>query len=168
MRIDYTNTFFHAEPRLDIAAADVERYGPCDFLIATDVFEHVTPPVSRAFDNAYRLLKPGGKLIFSVPYSLDAETVEHFADLHDWRIEPRDDGWRLVNRARDGTVTTHDDLVFHGGPGATLEMRLFSRSALEREFARAGFARVRIADETYLPFGIHWPEPWSVPMVAYR
>jgi hypothetical protein len=46
-------------------------------------------------------------------------------------------------------------------------MRLFSREALEREFSEAGFARVRIAAEPYLPFGIHWPEPWSVPMVAY-
>jgi hypothetical protein len=46
-------------------------------------------------------------------------------------------------------------------------MRLFSQSGLEREFARAGFARVRVAAEPYLPFGIQWPEPFSVPMVAY-
>ena len=58
-------------------------------------------------------------------------------------------------------------IVFHGGPGSTLEMRVFSRAALEREFRDAGFARVRVANEPYLPFGIHWPEPWSVPMVAY-
>jgi SAM-dependent methyltransferase len=167
-RLDYTNTFLHAEPRLDIAAADVGRYGGCDFIIASDVFEHVATPVSRAFETAHRLLKPGGKLIFSVPFTLDAETVEHFADLHDWRIERRGHGWHLVNRAADGAVTTHDNLVFHKGPGAALEMRHFSRSALERDFARAGFARVRIAEEPYLPFGIHWPVPWSVPMVAYR
>jgi len=39
---------------------------------------------------------------------------------------------------------------------------------LEREFAQAGFSRVRIASEAYLPFGIHWEHPWSLPMVAYR
>jgi SAM-dependent methyltransferase len=167
-RLDYVNTFLHVKPRLDIAASDVERYGGCDFIIASDVFEHVATPVSRAFENAYRLLKPGGKLIFSAPFTLDAETVEHFAGLHDWRVERRDGGWRLVNRAADGTVTTHGNLVFHKGRGAALEMRYFSRAALERDFARAGFARVRIADEPYLPFGIHWPVPWSVPMVAYR
>ena len=27
--------------------------------------------------------------------------------------------------------------------------------------------QVRLAAEPYLPFGIHWPEPWSVPFVAY-
>jgi hypothetical protein len=47
-------------------------------------------------------------------------------------------------------------------------MRLFSQAGLLREFERAGFARVRIAAEPYLPFGIHWPEPFSVPLVAYR
>jgi hypothetical protein len=26
---------------------------------------------------------------------------------------------------------------------------------------------MRIAAEPYLPFGIHWQFPWSVPMVAY-
>ena len=47
-------------------------------------------------------------------------------------------------------------------------MRVFSRDGLMREFASAGFSRVRIAAESYLQFGIHWPEPWSVPLVAYR
>ena len=78
-----------------------------------------------------------------------------------------DGAWTLTNRTRDGEMQTFTDLVFHGGPGSTLEMRLFSREALEREFKDAGFARIRIAAEPYLPFGIHWPEPWSVPMVAY-
>jgi hypothetical protein len=36
-RLDYTNTFFDAEPRLDIVDADIERYGRCDFIIASDV-----------------------------------------------------------------------------------------------------------------------------------
>jgi hypothetical protein len=58
-------------------------------------------------------------------------------------------------------------VVFHGGAGTTLEMRLFSRAALEREFAAAGFARMRVADEAFPAHGIVWPEPWSVPMVAY-
>jgi SAM-dependent methyltransferase len=166
----YIKRFFHTEPRLDIADTDVdvERYGGCDFIVASDVFEHVAPPVSRAFVNARRLLKPGGRLIFTVPFTLDGDTVEHFTDLHDWRVDEHQGRWRLTNRAVDGRVTHYDDLVFHGGPGTTLEMRVFSRDGLLREFERAGFTRVRIAAEPYLPFGIHWPEPWSVPLVAYR
>ena len=163
---DYENTYFHAEPRLDITAIDAARRGRYDFLIASDVFEHVAPPVSRAFDNALALLKPGGLFVMTVPYSLDEETVEHFPDLHDWSLEREGGAWTIANRTTDGRTQRFADLAFHGGPGATLERRLFSRDALLREFARAGFGRVRVADEPYLPFGILWREPWSVPLVA--
>ncbi len=166
-KFDYENTFYHTEPRLDIADVDAARVGRYDFLIASDVFEHVVPPVARAFANARRMLKRGGKFIFTVPFTLEADTREHFPELHDWSLAEEDGRWTLANRTRDGREQRFTDLVFHGGPGSTLEMRVFSRAALEREFAAAGFARVRIANEPYLPFGIHWPEPWSVPMVAY-
>ena len=164
---DYENTQYHEAPRLDITAVPPERTGRYDFVVASDVFEHVLPPVARAFAGARALLRPGGVFVLTVPFSLDDETREHFPELHDWRLEPRDGGYRLRNVTADGRVQTFDDLVFHGGPGSTLEMRLFSRAALERELAAAGFGRVRIAAEPCPRFGIEWPEPWSVPMVAH-
>jgi SAM-dependent methyltransferase len=166
-KLGYTNTFFHCEPRLDIGAASIQLSARYDFIIASDVFEHVAPPVSRAFANARRLLKPHGVFIFSVPYTLEPETREHFPELHDYKLVESGGAWRLENRTVDGRAQVYTDLVFHGGPGSTLEMRLFSRSGLIREFAEAGFAGVRIADEPHLDHGIVWPEPWSVPMVAY-
>ena len=165
-RLDYRNTFFHAEPKLDISAVPPELSARYDFLIASDVFEHVAPPVSRAFVNARRLLKPDGVFVFSVPFSLAPETVEHFPELHDYRLVHADGAWRLENRTADGRRQSFTDLVFHGGPGSTLEMRLFSRVALEREFAAAGFVGTRFVDEPYLPYGIVWPEPWSLPVVT--
>jgi len=166
-KLGYTNTFFHMEPRLDIAAIPEELAARYDFVIASEVFEHVAPPVSRAFINARRLLKPRGVLIFSVPYSLEPETREHYPELHDYRILETDGSWRLENRTIDGRTQVFSDLVFHGGPGSTLEMRLFSRDGLMREFANAGFARCRVANEPASAYGIVWPEPWSIPMVAY-
>lgn len=166
-KFDYTNTYFHTEPRLNIADVDPARAAEFDFIIASDVFEHVTPPVSMAFANARRLLKRGGALIFSVPFSLEAETLEHFPLLHEFSISETPDGWRLFNRDADGRMHVHDDLVFHGGPGSTLEMRHFSRAGLEREFASAGFSRMRIAEDACPEFGISWSAPWSVPIVAY-
>jgi SAM-dependent methyltransferase len=166
-KFSYENTFYHTEPRLDIADIDETRVGRYDFLIASDVFEHVAPPVARAFANARRMLKPTGKLIFTVPFTLANDTLEHYPELFDWSMAEHEGSWTLTNRTREGHEQKFTDLVFHGGPGSTLEMRLFSRAALERQFREAGFARVRIAAEPYLPFGIHWPEPWSVPMVAY-
>lgn len=56
---------------------------------------------------------------------------------------------------------------FRADRGHALEMRLFSRAALLRELADAGFARSRVADEDWIDYGIAWPEPFSVPIVAY-
>lgn len=58
------------------------------------------------------------------------------------------------------------NLVFHGGPGRTLEMRLFSQAGLMQQFAAAGFGSYRIASEPCPAHGTVWPEPWSVPIVA--
>jgi SAM-dependent methyltransferase len=166
-KLDYTNTFFHQEPRLDITAPPEELTGRYDFILASDVFEHVAPPVSRSFASARRLLKPQGVLIFTVPYSLEPETREHFPELYDYRLIELDGSWRLENRTADGRKQVFTDLCFHGGPGSTLEMRLFSRSGLVRDFAAARFAGVRIADKAWPEYGIVWAEPWSLPMVGY-
>jgi len=166
-KLAYTNTWFHRKPRLDIANAPTEWSGRFDFLLASDVFEHVVPPVATAFAHARRILKPGGVLVCTVPFSLDADTVEHFPELHDFRIVEEHGTWVLHNRTTDGRAQTFDHLVFHGGPGSTLEMRVFSLAGLEHAFAAAGFRRVRIGAEPYMPFGIVWPDPWSVPLVAY-
>jgi SAM-dependent methyltransferase len=162
----YTNTHFDANPMLDIANVPPGHDSCYDFMIASDVFEHVAPPVARAFSNTRRMLKPGGVLIFSVPFMLTADTIEHFPELYDYRLIESAEGWRLENRTADGRDQTFTDLVFHGGIGATLEMRQFSLASLEREFAAARFSRMRVA-EAFLAHGIFWPEPWSVPMVAY-
>jgi SAM-dependent methyltransferase len=164
---EYENTFFHTSPRLDILDVPGDRLGRYDFVVASDVFEHITPPVQRGFDNARALLRPGGVFIFTVPFTLADDTLEHFPELHDWRVEERDGRFDLVNTTADGRVQTFADVVFHGGPGTTLEMRMFSRAALLRHFTAAGFVRTRIADEPCAAFGIAWPHPWSVPIVAY-
>jgi SAM-dependent methyltransferase len=163
----YTNTHFDAKPMLDIANVAPEHDARYEFIIASDVFEHVVPAVARAFTNARRMLKSSGVLIFSVPFMLTDDTIEHFPELHDYQLIESAKGLRLENRTADGRHQTFTDLVFHGGIGATLEMRQFSLTSLEREFAAAGFSHMRVADEISLPYGIYWPEPWSVPMVAY-
>src|SRR6476620_9124807 len=40
-KFDYTNTFYDREPRLDITATNSDRYGTYDFILSTDVFEHI-------------------------------------------------------------------------------------------------------------------------------
>ena len=167
-QMDYTNTFFHAEPHLDITSVPDSLAHQFDFVVSTDVFEHVIAPVYRAFGGVKRLLKPGGALILSVPYVLESDvTIEHFPALHEFSVEKGKDGiYRLFNRRRDGVDEVFDNLIFHGGEGSTLEMRLFSRDSLLRELRDAGFRDVRIVDQPVPEFGIYWHCAWSLPMVA--
>lgn len=43
-----------------------------DFVISLEVFEHV-PEYRRALAECYRVLRPGGSLLFSVPFELESE-----------------------------------------------------------------------------------------------
>ena len=72
----------------------------------------------------------------------------------------------LGNRTRSGAQQIFEDLVFHGGPGSTLEMRVFSRDDLLRHFTNAGFTSPRIYGEAAEQFGIVWDCQWSLPMAA--
>ncbi|MEO7051003.1 MAG: methyltransferase domain-containing protein [Rhodanobacter sp.] len=168
--LSYRNTFYHQKPRLDISHIDAAMESTLDFVIASDVFEHVEPPVSLAFENVRRLLKPDGVFIFSVPYTHPGgeqhPTQEHFPQLHNYEIQRVDGRARMKNITRDGTVEYFDDLVFHGGPGSTLEMRLFSQWSVVRELECAGFHEVTIYSAADLRHGIHWPNKCSVPMAA--
>jgi SAM-dependent methyltransferase len=166
-KFNYTNTYYHQEPKLDVRAIDAKLEGTIDFLIATDVFEHIAPPISTAFENVRRLLKPDGVLIFSVPYSKEGETtLEHFAQLHDYEVLERDGNHILRNVTKDGVEQIFDHLVFHGGIGSTLEMRLFSESSLLREFQQAGFGRVKIYKTPDFDHGVYWQLDWSLPLSA--
>ncbi len=46
-KFDYVNTYFHQEPRLDIASDSIapEQRQVYDFIISSEVFEHIVPPV---------------------------------------------------------------------------------------------------------------------------
>lgn len=167
-KVGYINTYYHQEPRLDITDISPNDFESVDFLLATDVFEHVSPPVSIAFFNAKKMLKPGGSFVFSVPYTLAGENVEHFPELNEFNIKVKDGKKVLINKTKDGRMQEYSDLVFHGSSvgGETLEMRVFSEPGLVRELTQAGFSDVRIMKSPYFEYGIYWPNPWSVPVIA--
>ena len=153
-RFSYRNTFHHKRPRLDIMNPGKEWAGAADFVITSDVLEHVRPPVAEAFRNLHALLRPGGACILTVPYLNEGVTREHFPDLHDYRLIRRGGRRILVNRTREGEAQEFTDLQFHGGTGATLEMRLFARDSLLEHLRDAGFERITIHRESIPEFGI--------------
>jgi SAM-dependent methyltransferase len=168
LKLGYTNTYIHKLPYLDITNPEADWLGRCDFVISSDVFEHVAPPVSRAFVNTLRILKPGGVFVLTVPYVKEGKTLEHFPELHDYRLERRGRQQILVNTSIGGVRQEFSNLVFHGGPGDTLEMRVFSESGVLEELRRAGFEDIRIHSETNKAFGILWQESGSLPISARR
>jgi len=167
-KFDYTNTYFHTEPRLDITRVPNELAAKFDFLISSDVFEHIVSPISAAFENAYKLLKPGGALVLTVPFVPNGATQEHFTDLHQFEIVDDGTKQRLRNVSKHGEIQWFENLVFHGGPGATLEMRLFSYPSLLSELHRAGFDEIRTFQEPVPLFGIPYAGLSSFPITARR
>jgi SAM-dependent methyltransferase len=166
---DYRNTSYTREPRFDITAPPPHEFAAYDFVVSSEVFEHVLPPVEKAFEAAFRLLKPHGVLLLTVPYSLAPNTAEHFGKLHQFGLAQVGDRALLVNRTADGKIEVYEDLVFHfGSSGPALEMREFSETALRAALAAAGFPEVRIHSENDEAFGIIQAEPCSLPIAARR
>src|SRR5262249_10621202 len=158
---DYRNTFFDREPRFDIANPPPEEHGRYDFLISSEVFEHVQPPVERPFANAAALLKPTALLVLTTPYSLETRTARHYPDLHEFGFAQVGGRFVLVNRTRTGQMQVFENPIFHVGcSGDALEMREFAETDLQSLLAGAGFRSVRIYAENYSPFGIVRTENW--------
>jgi tRNA (mo5U34)-methyltransferase len=167
-KLGYTNTFYHQEPYPNITADAPLLEGVNDFVIASDVFEHLPPPVDVAFRNVAKLLKSDGFIVFTAPYGLDAETIEYFPELWKYDLSERGGSSVLRNVTRDGRVQEFTDLVFHGGGGSTLEMRIFSEEAIIRELRGAGFGNVQVLRDAVPEYGIYWKFPFSLPITARK
>ena len=68
----------------------------------------------------------------------------------------------LVNRTRTGELQVFRDLVFHGGEGATLELRVFCFDDLLARIAAAGFAPPLVHREGCGSCGSLPSEDWSL------
>jgi hypothetical protein len=171
-KFSYQNTYYDQEPRLDISAVEIPAHLLAnDFIISSEVFEHVVPPVSRAFENVAKMLKPGGLFILTVPYTNEKETIEHFPDLYDFTLVKDNETFVLRNKTREGVIQEFRNLVFHGGPGSTLEMRAFSENSIIQHLRNAGFHAIkihRVHREPDFAHGVWWPQPWALPISARR
>jgi hypothetical protein len=168
-KFDYTNTYYDREPFLDLTAAHPELYGTHDFILSSDVFEHIPAPIERALEEAIRLLKPGGFLCITVPSTAAGDrTVEYYPELHEYSIVPLAGEYVLINRKKDKSLEIHQDLEFHGGIGATLVMRTFSQKDLARKLRGVGFRAVEFLAQDVEGSGIFFEGTWSRPLMARK
>lgn len=159
-KFDYINTFYHTEPYLDIYNKNhVDRYKNLDFIISSDVFEHIDPypNIQYAFNNLYKMLKNEGFIVFTVPFYY-GEHKEHFPNLYKYEIKKEDSNYILYNTTIDGKFEKFDNLCFHGGPGNILEMRLFSKNSIMTYLEKAGFKDITFHNITkdMNKYGIFW------------
>ncbi|MGD0771327.1 MAG: methyltransferase domain-containing protein [Candidatus Solibacter sp.] len=167
-KFDYRNTFYEREPQFDFSKPHSDLAGTLDFVLSADVLEHVAPPVETALMEVHRLLKPHGFLVATVPCSGDETLREHYPDLHEYRILPLGGAPVLVNRRRDGQLEVMGELAFHGGSGATLEMRQFTVAAVYEKLLAAGFTDLRFFNENVPEWGILFDHDVSQPVVAAK
>ena len=166
-KFDYRNTEYERAPHFDVLHPDEREFGLYDFIVCSEILEHVVAPVDIAFRNLFRLLKPNGVLLMTVPYRPEGAIQEHFGPMDDFGIARVGDRTVVVRRESDGSYSVRDNLVFHGGRGSTLEMRLFSEDGLRQLIATAGFSSVKIYTEDCRDFGILNQKTWSLPLAAH-
>jgi SAM-dependent methyltransferase len=171
-KFDYTNTYYHTSPYLDIHNSDhIRNYTDLDFIISSDVFEHIDPfpSIQFAFNNLYKMLKNGGFLIFSVPFTY-GEHIEHFPRLYDYKIVNDGGNYVLHNKTSDGTIELFHNLCFHGGPGNVLEMRLFSKDSIISFLKNSGFVDIVFYETTadMNKYGIFWSNNHSLIISAKK
>jgi SAM-dependent methyltransferase len=159
-KCNYVNTYYHTQPFLDITDPQDEHIGQYDALISADVFEHVLGHPSNAFRGANKVLKKGGYLILTVPFINKGDHKEHYPGLQNYTAEQVEDGqWVAHLEYTGGLSTTEKKPCFHGGPGKTLEIRLFNRERIEEELFWAGFRNVKVHTQNMPERGINWTPP---------
>ena len=168
-KFDYRNTFYDRPPLLDLMNPPSSEFGKYDFVIASDVLEHVSPPAQTGFPNIRKLLRPGGVAIMTVPYSVEAVgTAERFPQLNQYCVSAIGGRAVLVNRTVAGEFQVFDELVFHLAASPSLEMREFSETGLRELLAELSYGAPRWHGESYESYGIVWPEPWSLPFALRK
>jgi SAM-dependent methyltransferase len=167
-KFDYTNTYYDREPRLDLSESHPQLHGSYDFILLADVMEHIAPPIERALEESWRLLKPYGFLGVTIFCNPADQMREHFPELNEFRIVPLGKSSVLVNRRRDGTLEVREDLIFHGGAGATLEMREFGITELGAKLRAAGFEEIHLLTDNLPRIGILFDQDVSQPLIARK
>lgn len=132
----YTNSFYHQFPRVDITNPPAETLGRFEFIVCSDVLEHVPPPVDVALVGLLQMLKPGGFAVLSVPCQESSDTLEYYPELSTFEFAGEVLHWTDSH----GQTHTDNHPEMHGGAGQTLAFRHWARQDLINRLLRAGFS----------------------------
>jgi hypothetical protein len=130
-RFCYLNTHFHQDPRLDICDRNACLGHPeNDIVICSDIIEHTLCGPFSVIRNLLAMLRPGGSLILTAPsFDMD-DSIEWYGALADYSVEEYDGSRVLRWKNLRGEEFLDRFPIFHGGPGAVVELRLLSHRHL--------------------------------------
>jgi hypothetical protein len=162
-RFDYTNSYYHRFPRLDLTSVEADLHGFFGFVVCSDVLEHIPMHVDTALIGIRDLLAPHGFAVLSVPNGgADFQTKEFYPDLVDWEEHEGFIEWT----DSQGRVHTDRNPEFHGGVGRTLAFRVWGGNDFRRQLLEAGMRIVN--DVPFCPeLGVPPVENHGV-FLAYR
>ena len=141
-RLLYTNTYYQEYPQLDITRPPAILIGQLEFIICSDVLEHVPPPLEPALEGLYACLRPGGIAVVTVPVG-PGTTHEYYPGLVEFELAAGESGGHVLDWI-DTAGARHTDTTpeIHGGGGLTLAFRLLAARDIEARLRTAGFASV--------------------------
>jgi hypothetical protein len=137
-KFDYVNTYYHMGPKLDLTEVDAQWCECAQFVICSDVLEHVPPPTCLALEGLQSIVASGGAAIISIPYTTADTTIEFYPGLERYEVLDNQVVWHDSN----GLQLVDDNPEFHGGAGQTLAFRVWSLARFEEDLISAGFLQI--------------------------
>lgn len=135
-RMSYTNTYYHRYPRLDVLRPPEDLLGELEFVICSNVMEHVEPPHQRGYEGLYAVLRDGGFAVVSIPVFDQPHSFEHYPGMARYELL---DGPAVRWWDQDGVVHLDQDPEMHDGEGLVLAFRRFAPADEAAALERAGF-----------------------------
>jgi SAM-dependent methyltransferase len=134
----YTNSHLDRFPVLDLCQIPDHTRSSVEFVVCSDVLEHVRPPLSEALNGLYSLVKPGGFAVVTVPLHSTQDEAELYKDLVSYEFANKTLLWK------DSMGHDHADSnpTLHEGEGLVLVFRTFSHRSIVSCLLQAGFASV--------------------------
>jgi len=134
----YTNSYFDTFPYLDIRKVPTRAKRQFEFVICSDVLEHIDVDLPKAFAGLRSLLNARGFLVASVPTKKDTPHKDFYPAMKHFSIERDEVHWTDDRGKRH----VDRDPEFHGGRGQNLAFRQFSDESFVHALASAGFAEI--------------------------
>lgn len=150
---------------IDLYKIDFRKHNNYDFIICSEILAHIAgyPGMNIVIHNLHTMLKPGGILILTTPYTHDGIYIEKYPSLYDFTLLRVKEGttqrWLLKNHTASGKNELISDIVMYNPDDSnSIEMRRMNETSLYNFIADAAFKDIKFHSITadMNSYGIYW------------